>query len=69
MGVSGLVHDLDWERFPEEALPQTEPSLRRRGGLPLHRAVMSHGWQICTDREPGVLPGEDPVRGRELVAS
>lgn len=52
-GVIGLVHDLDYERFPEQHCHKTEEILRqRRWPEEYIRAVLSHGWQICTDVEP-----------------
>ncbi len=52
----GLVHDLDWERFPEEHCRKTEAILTEAGWPADYiRAVMSHGWQICTEVEPQSL--------------
>ena len=52
-GVIGLVHDLDYERFPEQHCHKTEEILRQRGWPEDYiRAVLSHGWGICTDVEP-----------------
>ena len=49
----GLVHDLDWEKFPEQHCHQSEQILNANGWPPDYvRAVQSHGWQICTDVEP-----------------
>ena len=51
--VIGLVHDLDWEKFPELHCRKTEQILRAAGWPDEYvRAVLSHGWQICTDVEP-----------------
>jgi len=52
-GVIGLVHDLDYERFPEQHCHKTQEILREHE-WPEHyiRAVLSHGWGICTDVEP-----------------
>ena len=51
--VIGLVHDLDWEKFPEQHCRKTEQILRADGWPDEYvRAIMSHGWQICTDVEP-----------------
>ncbi len=51
--VIGLVHDLDWEKFPEQHCHKTEQILDASGWPPDYvRAVLSHGWQICTDVEP-----------------
>jgi putative nucleotidyltransferase with HDIG domain len=52
-GVIGLVHDLDYERFPEEHCRKSEEILRENGWPDEYvRAVVSHGWGICTDVEP-----------------
>ena len=51
--VIGLVHDLDWEKFPEQHCRKTEQILRTAEWPDEYvRAVVSHGWQICTDVEP-----------------
>lgn len=52
-GVIGLVHDLDYEQFPEEHCRKS-PDLLREAGWPEEyiRAVVSHGWGICSDVEP-----------------
>jgi putative nucleotidyltransferase with HDIG domain len=52
-GIIGLVHDLDYERFPEEHCRKS-PELLREAGWPEEyiRAVISHGWGICSDVEP-----------------
>ena len=52
--VIGLVHDLDWEKFPERHCYKTEEIHVNASGWPPDyvRAVLSHGWQICTDVEP-----------------
>ena len=52
-GVIGLVHDLDYEKFPERHCHKTEEILRESDWPQEYiRAVLSHGWQICTDVEP-----------------
>jgi predicted hydrolase (HD superfamily) len=52
-GIIGLVHDLDYERFPEEHCKKTEEILRERGWPDGYiRAIISHGWGICSDAEP-----------------
>ena len=54
----GILHDYDYEQYPEEHLQHTrEPLLA--AGVPEAdvRAIMSHGWGICTDVEP-VTPME-----------
>ncbi|MBQ4351167.1 MAG: hypothetical protein II768_07880 [Clostridia bacterium] len=49
----GWLHDFDYEEFPDEHLAHTEEPLRAFG-VPEEdiRAILSHGWGICTDVEP-----------------
>ncbi len=52
-GVIGLIHDLDYERFPDQHCRKTEEILRREGWPEEYvRAVVSHGWGICSVVEP-----------------
>ncbi len=52
-GVIGLIHDLDYERYPDQHCRMTEQILRERGWPEDYvHAVLSHGWGICTDVEP-----------------
>ena len=49
----GLLHDLDFERWPEQHCIKTEELLRERGyDEELIRAVVSHGWKLTVDVEP-----------------
>lgn len=51
--VIGLIHDLDFEKYPEEHCQMTEKILREENWPEDYiRAVMSHGWGIVTDVEP-----------------
>jgi putative nucleotidyltransferase with HDIG domain len=55
-GVIGLIHDLDYEQYPEEHCVKTGEILRERGWPEVYiRAVLSHGWGICVDVEPQSL--------------
>lgn len=55
-GVIGLVHDLDYEQFPEQHCQVTERILREHGWPEEYiRAVLSHAWGMCTDIEPRSL--------------
>ena len=49
----GMLHDYDYEKYPEEHLQHTEEPLLA-AGVPEEdvRAIMSHGWGICTDVKP-----------------
>jgi putative nucleotidyltransferase with HDIG domain len=52
-GVIGLIHDLDYERFPDEHCRKTPEILRERGWPEEYiRAAVSHGWGVCSDVEP-----------------
>ena len=55
-GVIGLVHDLDYEQFPDQHCKKTEEILRSRNWPEDYiRAVLSHGFGLCTDVEPQSL--------------
>ena len=52
-GIIGLVHDLDYGKFPEEHCRKSEEILRENSWPEEYiRAVVSHGWGICSDVEP-----------------
>ncbi len=52
-GVIGLVHDLDYERYPDRHCTMTHMILAGKGWPEDYiRAVLSHAWGICTDVEP-----------------
>jgi predicted hydrolase (HD superfamily) len=52
-GIIGLVHDLDYERFPERHCLKAREVLEEHH-WPEHciRAVLSHGWGLCTEVQP-----------------
>ena len=52
-GVAGLLHDIDFEMWPEEHCRRA-PELLREGGADeaVGHAVCSHGWGECSDVEP-----------------
>ena len=52
-GIVGLVHDLDYEQYPEEHCTMSRKILLERNWPEEYvRAVVSHGWGICSDVEP-----------------
>lgn len=52
-GIIGLIHDLDYEQYPDQHCAKTEEILRENGWPEDYiRAVISHGYGICTDVEP-----------------
>jgi putative nucleotidyltransferase with HDIG domain len=55
-GIIGLIHDLDYEKFPKEHCKKTEEILHDRGWPKEYtRAAVSHGWGICVEVEPQSL--------------
>jgi len=52
-GNIGLVHDLDYERYPEQHCKKTKEILTERGWPEDYiHAIMSHGWGLVTDIKP-----------------
>jgi putative nucleotidyltransferase with HDIG domain len=52
-GAIGLIHDLDYEQFPDQHCRKTGEVLRERGWPEEYiRAAVSHGWGVCSDLEP-----------------
>jgi predicted hydrolase (HD superfamily) len=52
-GIIGLIHDLDYEMYPEQHCIMTKKILKENGWPEDYiRAVMSHGWGLVTDIEP-----------------
>jgi putative nucleotidyltransferase with HDIG domain len=52
-GVIGLVHDLDYEQFPDRHCHKSGEILREHNWPEEYiRAVLSHGWGICTEVQP-----------------
>jgi predicted hydrolase (HD superfamily) len=52
-GIIGLIHDLDYEMFPEVHCKKTEEILIENNWPPEYiRAVLSHGCGLATDVEP-----------------
>jgi len=52
-GIVGLLHDLDYEQFPDQHCHKAAEILREHGyDEEIIRAMMSHGYGIVTDVEP-----------------
>ena len=52
-GTAGLLHDIDFEQYPEEHCLRAPKLLREAGvGEDMIHAVCSHGYGICCDVEP-----------------
>ena len=52
-GIVGLLHDIDFELYPEQHC-QKAPELLREGGVSkeMIHAVVIHGYGLCTDVRP-----------------
>ena len=52
-GITGLLHDIDFELYPQEHC-QKAPELLREGGVDedMIYSVCSHGYGLCCDLEP-----------------
>jgi putative nucleotidyltransferase with HDIG domain len=52
-GIIGLMHDVDYEQFPQQHCGKAREILAERGWPEEYiRAIVSHGWGICSDVEP-----------------
>ncbi len=55
-GVIGLIHDLDYEKYPEKHCQKTKEILMERGWPEEYiHSVLSHAWELCTDVKPESL--------------
>lgn len=51
--VIGLVHDIDYELYPDQHCTKSKEILEAHGWPEEYiRAVISHGWGICSDVKP-----------------
>ena len=73
--IAGLLHDVDYEKYPEEHLKNTPEILKASGGSDeLIHAILSHGSGICSYVEPElfmekVLFATDELTGLIYAAS
>jgi len=52
-GIIGLIHDLDYEQFPDQHCKKTGEILRQKEWPEEYiRAAISHGWGICSEVKP-----------------
>lgn len=72
-GIAGLLHDIDYEMYPEEHCIKAVELLKNANASDeLIHAVVSHGYNICSDVEPvlymeKVLYATDELTG--IIAS
>ena len=52
-GITGLLHDIDFELYPDEHCKKA-PELLRDGGVgeDMIYSICSHGYGICSEQEP-----------------
>ncbi len=52
-GAAGLLHDLDWEKFPKEHCRKAAEIMKSRGIDEVYiRAMQAHAYGLCTDVKP-----------------
>jgi putative nucleotidyltransferase with HDIG domain len=52
-GIIGLVHDLDYEKYPDQHCEMTEKILKEEGWPESYIvSIISHGWGLCSNVEP-----------------
>ncbi len=52
-GIVGLVHDIDFELYPDQHCKKVREILEARNWPEEYiRSIESHGWKLCTDVEP-----------------
>ncbi len=52
-GIVGLVHDIDYEKYPDQHCTKALEILKKENWPEEYiRAVISHGWGICSDVKP-----------------
>ena len=70
-GIVGLLHDIDYEMYPEEHCVKARNILEEEGYPEEYiHAIQSHGWGLCIDIEPvhkmeNILLFRPMVRARE----
>ncbi|NMA66494.1 MAG: hydrolase [Clostridiaceae bacterium] len=51
--IIGLVHDLDYEMYPDQHCQKVKKILEEENWPQDYiRAIQSHGWKLCSDVEP-----------------
>ncbi|MGD9186642.1 MAG: HDIG domain-containing protein [Desulfobacteraceae bacterium] len=74
-GIIGLIHDLDYEQYPDRHCQKSAEILtENKWPEDYIRAVVSHGWGICSDVKPDselekVLYAVDELTGLVTAAA
>lgn len=74
-GIIGLIHDLDYEQYPDRHCQKSAEILAENEWPEEYiRAVVSHGWGICSDVKPDselekVLYAVDELTGLVTAAA
>jgi putative nucleotidyltransferase with HDIG domain len=74
-GIIGLIHDLDYEQYPDRHCQKSAEILTENEWPEEYiRAVVSHGWGICSDVKPDselekVLYAVDELTGLVTAAA
>ncbi|NCB01113.1 MAG: HDIG domain-containing protein [Spirochaetia bacterium] len=52
-GIVGLLHDIDYEKYPQEHCKMAPVILRKHNiEEEMIHSIVSHGWGLCSDVEP-----------------
>lgn len=52
-GIVGLIHDLDYEKYPDQHCTKTRDILEAQNWPEEYiRAAVSHGWELCSEVKP-----------------
>ena len=66
--MAGLLHDVDFEKYPEEHCKKAPELLAEIGAEPeLVHAVVCHGYGLCSDVEPEDAMEKFPFASDELT--
>ncbi len=55
-GIIGVIHDLDYEKFPDLHCKKSKEILEEKGWPEEYiRAVVAHGWGLCSEVKPETM--------------
>lgn len=69
-GNIGLIHDLDYELYPDQHCHKSKEILESEG-IPedIIHSVISHGWNLCIDVKPEKKNGKSTLCHRRTYRS